>query len=706
MRRLSSSSLILFTFAIAACKGAPSAPAATPAATPPAPAPPTPKEAAARVNPAPMTLAQSGIVPEWLDRKADPCTDFYAFACGGFMATAQIPPDRSSWSAITVVVQQTEDFLRDVLEKAAKSDGKDPVQKVLGDHYAACMDEAAIEKAGISGLQPFMAEIAKVKDLPSAAHAVLTLHQIGAAPFFYVGPSQDFADATQVIAAFDQAGLGLPDRDYYLQDKGNMKKVRDAYREHVTRTFVLTGASAADARAAAADVLRIETALAKLQQDKVTRRDPHKTYHRIERAGLEKAAPKYPWGEYLTGMGMADVTAITVSDPKYFGAMTALVAKEKPLALQHYLTWTLLDAVAPYLSKAFVEENFTLEQALAGTKALPPRWRRCVRRADEDLGELLAQPYVAVKFAGDAKTRAVELTHAVLAAMAEELGELTWMDDATRVAAKKKLGTMEYLVGFPDKWRVYDFKVSRTDYLANTLAATRFELGRQLKKIGKPVDRLDWGMTPPTVNAYYDPSLNELALPAGQLQPPFFGATFHPAVNFGSTAGGTIGHEMTHGFDDSGSQFDEAGNLRDWWSKSTSKAFGDATRCVVDQYAQYEAVPGVKLNGKLTSGENIADIGGVKIAYRAYHAWRAAQKNPPPAEVEGLTDDQLYFLAYGQSWCAKINPESLETMAHTNPHSPPKWRVNGVVVDQPGFADAYKCAKNAPMNPEKKCAVW
>jgi putative endopeptidase len=693
--------LLLLTF-LAACR-----PPAPPAPQP-EPEPPTPPAAPKPTEPTTTSLAQTGIVPEWLDRKADPCDDFYAFACGGFLATAKIPPDRSSWSAITVVVQQTEEFLRDVLERAAKAPGNDPVAKKLGDYYAACMDEDAIEKAGLAPLAPYLAEIEKVKEFASATHAILELHAIGVQPFFVVSPTQDFVDATQVIAAFDQPPFGLPDRDYYLQDKGNMKQVRDAYREHVGRMFALAGHKPDEVKAAVADVLRIETALAKLAQDIVVRRDPHQTYHRVERAGLEKAAPRFPWGAYLTRMGIGSVTAITVNDPKYFTGMVALIGKEKPTALRHYLVWQLLHETAPHLGKAFVQENFALEHTLAGTKELPPRWRRCVQRTDQDLGELLAQPYVAAKFAGESKMRAIELTRAVFAAMGEELGELAWMDDATRVSARQKLEKMAYLIGYPDKWRQYDFAVSRGNFLANVLAAGRFELGRQLGKIGKPVDRNEWYMTPPTVNAYYDPSLNELALPAGQLQPPFFGTGFHPAVNFGSTAGGTIGHEMTHGFDDEGSQFDASGNLRDWWSKSTSKAFAEATRCVVDQYAQYEAVPGVKLNGALTAGENIADIGGVKIAYRAYHAWRAQQKGPPPAQVDGLSDDQLYFLAYGQSWCAKILPEALETLAHSNPHSPPQWRVNGVIVDQPGFAEAYKCKAGTKMNPgpEKMCKVW
>jgi predicted metalloendopeptidase len=691
--------------ALAACPGGgahpgptgPTLSAETPTPTPtPTPAPAAPE----------MTLAQSGIVPEWLDKKADACQDFFQYACGGFLATAEIPADRSSWGAIAIVVQQQEEFLRDLLEKAAKDPGKDPVLQKIGDYYAACMDEDGIEKAGVAPLAPLQAEIAKVKDLPTAAHAIGELHAVGIFPFFDLSPTQDFADVTQEIASLDQRGLGLPDRKYYLESTGNMKEVRDTYVAHVGRMFTLAGLKPAEVKTAVADVMRIETAIAKLQQDRVFRRDPHNIYHRVELAGLKKAAPQFPWDAYLERMDLRGVTAITVNDPAYFTGVVKLIGKEKPEALRHYLTWMLLHGSAKHLSKAFVDEDFTLDSAITGTKALPPRWRRCVQRVDQDLGELLGQPYVAVKFAGNAKQSAIDLTKAVFDAMDAELGTLPWMDDATRAAAKQKLVKMAYLVGYPDKWRVYDFDVSRTDYAGNVLAATRFELKRQMAKIGKPVDRFDWLMTPPTVNAYYEPTLNELALPAGQLQPPFFGASFHPAVNFGSTAGGTIGHEMTHGFDDEGSQFDADGNLKEWWSASTKKAFAEATQCVVDQYAQYEAVPGVKLDGKLTAGENIADIGGVKIAFFAYHAWRAKQKTAPPAMVEGYSDDQLYFLAYAQSWCAKVTPESAETRAHTDPHSPPKWRVNGVIVDQPGFAEAFKCQKGTPMNPGKTCAVW
>jgi putative endopeptidase len=601
-----------------------------------------------------------------------------------------------------MVSKESEEFLRATLEKATKS----PNDK-LGAYYAACMDEPAIEQAGIAPIQPLLDAVAKVTDARTAAAAVVTLHANGVFPLFGIGPSQDFADATQVIATLDQAGLGLPDRKYYLESKGNMAKTRAAYVAHLGRLFQLLGQPEKAARAAAGDAMRVETQIARLQQDDVVRRDPHAVYHRVDRKGLEtKLAPSFPWGEYLAALGIPAVTTISVNDPAYYTAITRLLATEKPAALRSYFTEVVLRSDAGRLGKAWVDEAFTMRKALSGEKELPPRWRRCLRNVDRDLGEALGQSYVKARFAGDAKARAVELTRAVLATMRVELDQLPWMDDTTRAAAKQKLDKMEYLVGFPDKWKTYDFELKRTDFAGNVRAARSWEFARQLAKIGKPVDRFDWGMTPPTVNAYYDSSLNELALPAGQLQPPFFGATFHPAVNFGSTGGGTIGHEMTHGFDDEGSQFDADGNLREWWSKPTRARFTEATKCVVDQYAHYEAVPGVHLNGKLTAGENIADNGGVKLAYQAYQTWRAAQKSPPPREVEGYTDDQLYFMAYAQSWCDKMTPEVLETRAHSNPHSPPMWRVNGVIVNQPGFGPAFKCAAGKPMNPGKQCSVW
>ena len=716
--RLSLLRVLGLVVVIPACSGG-ARPTAPP--TPPAPAPVGVAPAPVPTSPSPvtpMTLAQTGIVPEWLDRGADPCTDFFAYACGGFLQTAEIPPDRSGWGAIQIVNKQSEEFLRGVLEQAASAKTPDPASAKLGAYYAACMDEPAIERAGTAPIQPLLDQISKVTDGKSAARAVIALHASGVFPLFEIGAQQDFADATKVIASIDQAGLGLPDRKYYLESTGSLATTRAAYAAHVRRMFQLLDPKhrPAPAAAAAKEVMRIETALAKAQQDEVTRRDPHSVYHRVDRDGLiAKVAPKFPWVDYLTALGIPTVTAITVNEPSYYSAIDRLLATEPPAALRAYLTWTVLHASAPRLAKAWVDEDFLLDKELSGVKELPPRWRRCVQRTDEDLGELLAQPYVRAKFAGDSKTRAVDLTRTVLDAMRVELEQLPWMDAPTRLAARAKLDKMAYLVGFPDTWRHYDFEVSRTDYAANVRAATHWEHARQLAKIGKPVDRNDWQMTPPTVNAYYDSNLNELALPAGQLQAPFFGATFHPAVNFGSTGGGTIGHEMTHGFDDEGSQFDGDGNLHDWWSATTKQKFQAATQCVVDQYAAYEAVPGVKLDGKLTAGENIADNGGVKLAYLAYQRWKAAQPASVRAQLEapiaelpgaGPIDARLYYLAYGQSWCDKATPEALETMAHSNPHSPPRWRINGVIVNQPEFGAAFGCKAGTPMNPGKQCGVW
>ena len=642
-----------------------------------------------------MSLAQSGIVPAWIDKSADPCTDFYQFACGSFVKTAQIPPDRSSWGAIQIVVKDNEDFLRNELEHASKEPGDK-----MGDYYAACMDEAAIEKAGIAPIKPLLDEVAKVKDAKTATHAVMALQWEALSPFFSIGQQQDFVDATQVIATIDQAGLGLPDRKYYLENKGSMEKTRKVYREHMARMFQLLDPAAKDSQARADRAYALEERLAKNQQDEVVRRNPHAIYHPTTLAKVGA-----PWTEIMAKYSLPDTTKVNVNDPAYYVELAKIFKTEKPQTIRDYLTWTILRESANDLGKAWVDENFVMKKELQGVKELPPRWRRCVHHVDAELGELLGQSYVKAKFAGDAKARAIDLTKAVLGAMSVELDSLAWMDQSTRDAAKQKLVKMAYLIGYPDHWRNYTFDVSRTDFAKNVRAADLFEQKRQLAKIGKPVDRSEWVMTPPTVNAYYDPTLNELALPAGQLQPPFYGATFHPAVNFGDTGGGTIGHEMTHGFDDEGKEFDADGNMKEWWTKDTRKKFEEATKCIQDQYAQYEAVPGVHLNGKLTSGENIADNGGVKLAYEAYKAWRE-QHPEVPREVEGFTDDQLYYLAYAQSWCDKETPESLETAAHTNPHSPPKWRVEGVIVNQPGFGPAFKCSAGTAMNPGKTCGVW
>jgi putative endopeptidase len=653
-----------------------------------------------------MALAQTGIDPTWMDPAADPCQDFFAYACGGFVKNTVIPGDRATWGTTEAIQKQNEELLRAVLEKAAASTSTDDAERKIGDYYAACIDEPAIEQAGAAPMKPLLDGVARVKDARTLGEAVIALHAANVFPLFDISSQQDFRDATRMIAGLDQNGLGLPDRDYYLKDDGNLKEVRDFYAGHVGRMLALAGMKPAETKVAVDDVMRIETKIARLQQDKVTRRDPYKVYHRVDRAGLPGIAKTFPWDGYFARLGFPAIQAISVNDPGYFTGIDALMHEEKAAAWRHYLAWHVVHAEARLLSRPFVDEAFALRQKLTGQKELEPRWKRCVRGVDGALGELLAQPYVAARFAGDSKARARELVSSIHEAMRGELAALPWMDEATRRASLAKLDQLHYeKVGYPDRWRTYEFEVSRASYAADAMAADAFELHRELAKVGKPVDRGEWGMTPPTVNAYYDPSMNEIVLPAGELQPPFFSRDFYAPVNLGDEGANTVGHEITHGFDDEGSQFDGEGNLRDWWTKETKAKFEEATQCVRDQYSAYEAVPGVKLNGALTLGENIADIGGVKLGYAALQAWAKAH---PAAHrpVDGLTDEQLFFLAYAQGWCSKETPQFLEMLARTNPHAPAKWRVNGPMADVPAFAAAYQCKAGTALNSGKVCAVW
>ncbi len=653
-----------------------------------------------------ITLAEAGVNASWMDRGADPCGDFYQYACGGWMKDNAIPADQAAWDVTKVMEQDNETALNQILVGAAKTttDAKtDPVTAKIGAYYAACMDEAGIEKADAKPLAPLLAAIAKVKDTKSlvAALALLHAHQIW--PLFDISAQQDFKDATQEIASLDQDGLGLPDRDYYLSDDQHLADIRAFYVTHVEKMLALTGMKAAAAKTAAADVMRIETAIATLSQTRVERRDPYKVYHRVNRDGLAQLAPHLGWDAYFGAIGFADVKDISVNSEAYWKGIDALAGTEKPAAWRNYLTWWAVHALAPRLSKRFVDESFTLRQTLYGVKELPPRWKRCVRAVDEGLGELLGQPYVQQKFSGDSKTLAEAIVTHIKDAMAAELATLAWMDDATRKVAQEKLSKMVDQIGYPSKWREYAFDVSPTDYAADALAAQAFEFHRVLTKVGKPVDKTEFGMTPPTVNAYYDPSMNEMVFPAGILQPPYFSKDFDDAVNYGAT-GGTVGHELTHGFDDEGSQFDPDGNLRNWWSDTTAKSFKADGACVSTQYSAFEAKPGLHENGDLTLGENIADIGGLKLALAAYHAIRKDAKERLVAD--GFSEDQQFFLAYAQTWCTNARAEQEEVQVRTNEHSLARFRVLGPLQAIPAFADAFQCKAGAAMKPANVCTVW
>jgi putative endopeptidase len=650
------------------------------------------------------TLESVGLDPLALDRSQDPCGDFYQYACGNWLKNVHIPEDEPAWSrSFNEIQKRNELALKRILEEAAKPGATDPVTQKLGTFFGACMDEAAADKAGAQPIRRLLTKAGSVQDPKSLSAVVTALHQAGIFPLFDVAPTQDADDATRWMADLDQNGLGLPDRDYYLRDDETSQKLRITYREHIARLLELTGLPKTRAAHAAVDILAFETELAKISKTKVERRDPKGMFTRLNRAGVAKAVPAFDWVGYWKGLGFPDTQAIAVTAPKYFEGLQTLISTTKPAVWQSYLTWQVVHSTASLLSKPFVDEAFRLRQALTGQPELPPRWRRCVHATDDALGELLAQPYVKDYFPGDSKQSAQSMVAAISAAMGGDLNELDWMDEATRARAHEKLTALAYLVGYPNKWKSYDYSVDPKAYAQNVLASRSFELKRQLTKVGKTVDREEWQMTPPTVNAYYDPQRNQMVFPAGILQPPFYGINQALAVNAGAI-GMVVGHELTHGFDDEGAQFDAKGNLFSWWTPTASAKFKEKISCVDRQYSAYEVQPGLHVNGALTLGENIADNGGLKLAFEAYRALRASAKESVVAD--GMSEDQQFFLGFAQSWCALNRPDFERMLVQTNPHSPPRFRVRGPLTNLPQFAEAFSCKEGTPMHPKNTCSVW
>lgn len=682
----------------AACEPGVEAP---PPAVPPAP---TGEPAAPSAKVVEKSLADVGLDAGALDRSADPCTDFYQFACGTWLQKTPIPADKPAWSrSFSVIADRNEAVLHQILEDAAAGKASDDVSKKIGAYYGACMDEAAVEAAGTKPLAPLFKLIKSVRDEKSLAKVVTELHRIRIWPIFDIADTQDAKDATQVIAEIDQSGLGLPDRDYYVKDDAKSKELRAKYEAHVERMFTLAGIKGKAAKKATADVMRIETALAKAAKTRVERRDPTTMYNRLDRDGLDKKAPKFPWGEYFKGLGFPALKDVNVTSPAYVEKAVALMSEEKASSWQSYLTWTVVRSTAPLLSKAFVDEAFNFEAAITGQKEQRPRWKRCVAATDGALGDLLAQPFLKQSFAPESKEATERYVQEIVAAFTAEIDKLDWMDAPTRAKAHEKIKAMAYLIGYPKKWLSYDFDVKAKSLFENALAARTWDQKRHLSKVGKPVDREAWQMSPPTVNAYYDPQLNHMVFPAGILQPPFFSPTAAIAVNLGGM-GMVVGHELTHGFDDQGAQFDAHGNLSNWWTAEVGSRFKAKTDCVVDQYGAYETLPGVKLNGKLTLGENIADGGGVKLAF---HAYRAMRKDAPEVvKAEGFTEDQQFFLGVGQSWCFKQSDELARLRAQVDPHSPARFRVNGSLSNLPEFATAFSCGEGKPMRRANACSIW
>jgi len=643
-----------------------------------------------------------------MDKSADPCVDFYQYSCGGWKKSNPIPPDQVGWSVYGKLYQDNLNFLRGILEQAAVS--KAPagsLDQKIGGFYAACMDEAAVEKRGLAAIQPDLDAIAQLKSAHDLAPLVARLQeQLGGGVLFSSGSRQDPDDSEKQIAGLNQGGLGLPDRDYYTKDDAKSKETRARYLEHVQKIFELLGDSPEAAKKNAETVMRMETSLASASLTRVERRDPYKQKNKIKPAELEQLAPNFNWQSYFHELKLPPFQIINVVPSTFFKEINSRLAAEPLENWKSYLRFHLANGSAPYLSSAFVQENFDFySKYLRGAKELQPRWRRCVQFTDRDLGEALGQAYVAKVFSPELKASTRDMVKRIEDAMEQRIRGLDWMSAETKQQALAKLHSIRNKVGYPDKWRDYSsVKIVRNDLLGNVQRANTFERRRELNKVGQPVDHGEWGMTPPTVNAYYSAQMNDINFPAGVLQPPLYDAKIDDAPNYGNT-GGTIGHELTHGFDDEGSKFDAKGNLSEWWTKDDRQKFEERTKCVADQYAQYVVVDEIHINSKLTLGEDVADLGGELLAYMA---WKDAAKDKNLQPVEGLTPEQRFFVGFAQWACANERPEDMRLRALTDPHSPPEYRVNGVVVNMPQFSQAFSCKQEQPMTkaPEKVCKVW
>jgi endothelin-converting enzyme/putative endopeptidase len=652
--------------------------------------------------PAPPSRA-SGLDLTALNGSVSPCTDFYEFACGSWIKNNPIPADRARWGRFDELQERNNEVLRRILEMAASAgDGE---SKKIGDYYASCMDEGTIERRGRAALDADFTRIASLERVGDLPGLLAALHTNGVGAFFGFGAEADFKDATTVLAILVQGGMGLPDRDYYFREDTRSVEIRKQYVQHVANIAALSAGEAPGAATTrdAETVMRIETALAQAALDVVAQRDPAKVYHKMTPAELQALAPAFDWSEYFRRVGAPTITALNVTEPDFFKAFSQLLTTTVLDDLKTYLRWHVAHASAFILSSSFVNEDFQFYQkALRGVPELRPRWKRCVQYTDSDLGEALGKAFVEVAFGPKAKADMLEMVRALERALEDDIKSLPWMTPDTKAQALAKLHAISNKIGYPDKWRDYGpLEISRDDAAGNSQRANAFEHRRQMNKIGKPLDKTEWSMTPPTVNAYYNPLENNINFPAGILQPPFYSANADPGVNFGG-AGAVIGHELTHGFDDQGRQFDANGNLTDWWTAEDAKAFEKRAACFVEQYQAYSPVPDVKLNGELTLGENTADNGGLRIALLAYLAsgGRSAQT------LDGFTPEQRVFLGWGQVWCESRRPEYERLQAQTNPHSPGRYRVNGVVSNMPEFQKAFSCPTDAPMVRAAQCRVW
>lgn len=648
-----------------------------------------------------------GFDPANLDRACKPCDDFYKFAAGGWLKSHPVPPEYSSWGSFTMLADKNREALHEILEQAAKNTKapRGSNEQKIGDYYASCMDEAGIEAQGLKTLHSELARIAAVRDQAGLQSAVAHLQAEGAGPMFRFSSSQDLKNSSMVIAAALQGGLGLPERDYYTREDEHSKILRDQYLQHVARMFELSGDPADKAASEAASVMSLETALAKASMSNVDLRDPHKIYHKMTLAQLKELTPEFSWESYFRAIGHPELKEINVAQPDFFKELNQQLSSTSLEDWKFYLRWHLLDRSANALPKKFVDENFDFaSRKLTGAKEIQPRWKRCVQSTDRALGEALGQIYVAKHFTPAAKAHALEMVHNLISALRDDLRTLEWMGPETRKHAASKLEAFAVKIGYPDKWRDYStLQIERSSYLENQLRAAQFESKRRLAKIGQPLDRGEWNMTPPTVNAYNSSGLNEIVFPAGIMQPPFYDPKADDAVNYGGM-GAVIGHEITHGFDDHGSQFNGQGNLSDWWTPEDKKNFNARAQCVVDQFNGYVVAGDLHQNGKLVLGESIADLGGLAISYAAFQ--KSLEGQPRPKEIDGFPPEQRFFLGWVQVWATNARPEYERLMANTNPHPLARFRANGPLSNFSEFAKAFGCKKGDAMVRENACRIW
>jgi endothelin-converting enzyme/putative endopeptidase len=640
-----------------------------------------------------------------LDRTVDPCVDFYKFSCGGWMKNNPIPADQAGWDVYAKLASDNQQFLWGILQEDAAMKNRTPVQQKVGDYFESCMNTAAIDAAGMKPVAPKLAEIDALKTRTELLAALKTLDHTTVGSFFWnAGTGQDAVDSSTIIVEVGAGGLGLPDRDYYLKTDLKSVQLRLGYMAYVFQLFVLSGESNEQANADAAAVLRIETALAKGSLTRVERRDPHNIYHMMSVTELEKLTPAVDWPAFFAAEGAPGVAKLNVSQPEFMKAVQTELTTEDVSALRAYLRFHALTAVAGYLAKPFEQASFDFySKTLRGVAEMPPRWKTCTRAVDRNLGEALGQEFVARTFSADMKARTQLMTGQIETAMGQEIEGLDWMSPATKAEALRKLHAIRNKIGYPETWRDYSkLEVKRDDYFGDAVRASHFSDAREWAKLGKPVDLNEWGMTPPTVNAYFNPQMNDINFPAGVLQPPLYDSKIDDAPNYGNT-GGTIGHELTHAFDDEGRQFDAKGNLRDWWTPADAKGFEDRINCIRDQYAGYVVVDDIHINSKLTSGEDVADLGGELLAYIA---WKKQTEGMQLKPVEGFTPDQRFFVGMAQWACSNERPENLRLRAATDEHSPGYARINGVVSNMPQFQKAFGCKVGQPMVHAPSCKVW